>query len=111
MSAGGQAPTAFKIAVVADGVYRLTHADLLAAGLAPEALDPARLALDHRGRPVAIDVTGAEDGRFDPGDEIRFYAPGIPITAAEAIYTRTDMYWLSVAAEPGLRMARRRAPA
>ncbi len=104
-----QTPTAFKLAVVADGVYRLTHADLLAAGLAPEALDPARLALHHRGQPVAIDVTGAEDGRFDSDDEIRFYAPGIPIRAPEAIYTRTDVYWLSVAAEPGPRMARRRA--
>ncbi len=106
---GGQAPAAFKIAVIADGVYRLTHADLLAAGFAPEAFNPTRFALHHRGRPVAIDVTGADDGRFDPGDEIRFYAPGIPITAPEAIYTRVDMYWLSVAAEPGLRMARRRA--
>lgn len=56
------------------GLYRLTYQDLQAAGVPLATLNPATLALNYLNQPVDIQVTGAADGRFDPGDLVLFYA-------------------------------------
>lgn len=58
------------------GLYRLTYADLAAAGVAvgPGGENPATFAVYYKGQPVDILVTGEGDGAFDPGDLVIFYA-------------------------------------
>ncbi len=56
------------------GLYRLTYGALSAAGAPVDTLDPALLAVWYEGRPVDIEVTGAEDGKFDASDAVIFYA-------------------------------------
>lgn len=56
------------------GLYRLTYQDLQGQGVPVASLNPATLAMSYLNQPVDIQVTGAADGRFDPGDLIIFYA-------------------------------------
>ncbi len=63
----------YKIPVAQDGMYRLTYADLQAAGLPIGTIDPRRFNLYHRGVEQAITVTGQNDAVFDPSDVIEFY--------------------------------------
>jgi hypothetical protein len=56
------------------GLYRLTYQELQAQGAPVASLNPATLAMSYLNQPVDIQVTGAADGRFDPGDLIIFYA-------------------------------------
>jgi hypothetical protein len=60
----------------ASGLYRLTYADLAAAGVAvgPGGESPASFAVYYKGQPVDILVTGAGDNSFDSGDLVIFYA-------------------------------------
>ncbi len=93
-----------KIVVTAAGLYALTRADLQAAGLPVDTLDPRKLQLTH-GYPrqsVAIQVDGETDGHFDPGDRILFYA-----TSTFSRYTDEDVYFLQVNDTSGTRMETR----
>ncbi len=63
----------YKLKVAGEGIYRLTHAQLQAAGVPLATLDARRLQLFHRGVEQAIHVPGQEDGRLDPADFIEFY--------------------------------------
>jgi hypothetical protein len=82
-----------KLTVTRPGLYRITAADLAAAGIATNGIDPATfrifrsppgdlpesVSVDQAPdslREIAIDVTGAGDGSFDSGDVLRFYATG-----------------------------------
>lgn len=56
------------------GLYRLTQASLAQAGVPVETIAPATFTMTYLGQPVSILVTGSEDGRFDPGDTVIFYA-------------------------------------
>lgn len=91
---------ALKILVEADGLYRMTYADLQTAGFDLSGLDPRRLRLTNRGDQVAIAVQGEADGAFDPGDWLEFYGLA-PLSA----FTRRNVYWLAVGDGPGVRMA------
>lgn len=86
------------------GMYRLTYADLVAAGVPVAEVDPATLAMSNQGDPIAIEVAGADDGRFDPGDLVIFYAE--PYAGR---YMTQNVYWLVWGDEPGIRMAERPA--
>lgn len=83
-----------KITIDRTGLYALSYADLSAAGLAVDTLDPNQLQLRH-GFPrqtVSIWAEGGADGRFDPADRVLFFA--------EPTFSRTtddDVYFLSVA--------------
>ncbi len=117
----------FKIEVNHDGLYRLGYAELQAAGLDVTTVDPRTFMVTNQGKPVAIEVLGEADGRFDPGDEVRFWGeqfrtqtvPDTIVldgrvidadTQASALYsdatTYTDrnVYWLATSSAPGLRM-------
>lgn len=96
---------AYKVLVNRTGVYRLTYASLQSAGLPVDTLDPRTFRLfdgGYGGAEVALWVVGEGDGRFDAGDEIRFYG-----RAVDTIYTGTNVYWLTYGESNGLRMASR----
>ncbi|HQQ98152.1 MAG TPA: C25 family cysteine peptidase [Cyclobacteriaceae bacterium] len=65
--------TYYKIPVAQTGIYKLTYADLQAAGLPLSGIDPRRINLFHRGKEQAIFVSGENDAVFDPSDFIEFY--------------------------------------
>ncbi|MBN1138839.1 MAG: hypothetical protein JXM73_19800 [Anaerolineae bacterium] len=92
----------YKVAVNQDGLYQLTYADLAAAGLPVDALNPQTFQLFDNGQEVAIQVTGQEDGQFGPDDRILFYGQ-----ALDTKYTDTNIYWLAYGAAAGLRMGSR----
>lgn len=64
----------FKIPVANDGLYRLSYADLQAAGF-PVSSDARRIQLFHRGTEQAIKVQKANAGvqALEPGDYLEFY--------------------------------------
>ena len=122
--------TWYKIGVLEDGVHVIDGAYLESAGVQIGQVDPARIRLfgnvagvlpeknsDARYddlTEVAIEVTGDEDGRFDPQDRILFYGQG-PVTMTLGLtntynyerhyYTDTIYYFLCLdGSEPGLRM-------
>jgi hypothetical protein len=96
---------AWKIAVSQAGIYRLTHDDLLAAGVLQGNPDPRTFKLVAGGTEIPVIVTGEEDGAFNPGDLLLFY--GQP---ARTRYTDANIYWLTVGGAAGRRMAERPAP-
>lgn len=96
----------YRIPVRRAGVYRLTYGDLQSAGLPVDTLDPRTLRLFRYGEEVAIRVSGEDDGRFDPEDELLFY--GQPLTGTR--YSATEVYWLTYGGEPGLRISTRPVP-
>ncbi len=63
----------YKVTVGETGIYRLTYADLQAAGFPMAGVDPRRVQLFFRGQEQAIVVEGQQDARFDPADAILFY--------------------------------------
>ncbi len=67
-------PPGLRIRTTERGLYRLTYGDLQAAGVPLASANPAQFAVSYLGAPVDIEVTGAADGRFDPGDLVIFYA-------------------------------------
>lgn len=76
----------FKIKVAAEGIYRLTHQQLLDAGVPLNTLDARRLQLFHRGVEQAVYLPGQEDGRLDPADFIEFYGKPADGTADTELY-------------------------
>ena len=89
---------AVKIAVKQDGLYRITQAQLVAAGLNP-AVDPHLLQLYVDGQQQAIKVAGESDGSFDASDWVEFYGLGLDVPS-----TDTRVYWLAAGTQPGLRI-------
>ena len=90
---------AVKIAIKREGWYRLTQAELVAAGLS-KLTDPRLLQLFVDGREQAISVSGQEDGSFDPSDSIDFYATGI-----DSPFSDTRTYYLAAGKQAGLRVS------
>ncbi len=95
-------PGSLRIRTGQRGLYRLSYDELLAAGVPLPGVDPASFAFSYLGQPVAIEVSGEEDGRFDPGDLVIFYAQPY-----EGRYQTDNVYWFSYGDAPGLRMATR----
>lgn len=89
---------AIKVSVAAEGWYRVTQPQLVAAGLDP-ALDPRTLQLFVDGVEQPMTVTGDRDGRFDPADAIEFYGTGV-----DTPYTATRVYWVTAGRRPGQRV-------
>jgi hypothetical protein len=85
-----------------DGLYQLTYADLAAAGMPVDTLNPQTFQLLDNGQEVAIQVTGQEDGQFGAEDRILFYGEGL-----DTKYTDTNIYWLTYGTTTGLRMGSR----
>lgn len=90
---------ALKLTVRDAGWYRVTQPELVASGMDPSRIDPTRLQLFADGVEQAIQVTGAEDGRFDPQDAIEFFGLG-----ADTAATDTRTYWLVQGTKAGQRI-------
>jgi hypothetical protein len=97
------AQPAVKISVQAEGWYRVTQPELVAAGLNPN-VNPRRLRLFVDGQEQAIIVNGQKDGRFDSGDSIEFYATGLDTSS-----TDTRVYWMVEKTGPGKRVKTQKA--
>ncbi|HZE88254.1 MAG TPA: C25 family cysteine peptidase, partial [Verrucomicrobiae bacterium] len=82
-------PAPLKISINADGLYRLTPADLTTAGINLAMVNPQNFRIENLGVAVPIEVLGEGDGTFDPADRIVFYG-----RAATGRYTRNNVYWL-----------------
>lgn len=94
---------AYRVGVKADGIYRVSYADLLAAGVGAaelEALDPATLQLFNMDSEAAILLEVGADGSFDPGEALLFYG-----LKARGKYTDENIYWLRWGVQAGRRMA------
>ena len=63
----------YRVVIDQDGVYHLSYADLQAAGMDVENIDPGTFRLVNHGQDVGIYVSGEGDGNFNPGDFISFY--------------------------------------
>jgi len=63
----------WKITLDSNGIYRLTFNDLVQVGFPINATDPRNIKMFFRGREIAINVVGQEDGVFNPSDFIEFY--------------------------------------
>jgi len=92
----------WRVKVREEGLYKLTYAELQAAGLPVGTLDPRTFRLYNLGSEVAIQVTGESDGKFGSGDSIIFYGQ-----AVASKYTWDNVYWLTYGGANGLRMASR----
>jgi hypothetical protein len=109
----------FKIPVGRDALYKLTYADLQAAGFPVNSVDPQTIQLFHRGTEQAIYVEGESDTQFDPGDFLEFYgkrndgsrdAQLYKPTSAQphayySLYSDTTAYFLTYGAQNGKRMS------
>jgi hypothetical protein len=91
----GQA--AVKMSVKAEGLYRVTQPELIAAGLDPNAsLGMLQLYVD--GQQVPINVT-TKGGQFDASAAIEFYGLG-----SDSAATDSRVYWLVSGSQPGQRI-------
>ena len=91
-----------KIGIEQDGFYRITGAQLEAAGLDIDTIDPRRLRLLEGDQEVAMHVIGEEDGLLDPGDVLELFG-----RAMTTEYTRRNIYVLEQGDTDGLRMGER----
>lgn len=101
---------AYRVIVEDDGIFQLTYADLSAAGLPVDTLDPRTLRLFYMGHEIPIQVDGEGDGRFDSGDLLLFYGRSIDsLFYAKVLpdnkYSGENVYWLTYGGANGLRMA------
>jgi len=93
---------ALKISIDKTGVYAISYADFLALGLDLSVLDAqqvSQIQMSHQGDPVSIFIAGEQDGVFGAGDVLYFYA-----IAANGLYSRNNVYWLSLNPDGGMRM-------
>lgn len=93
---------ALKIGVTQDGMYRLTPGDLITHGFDLTGVDPSFIQVSNKGQEIPIYLQEDGNGSFDGSDILLFYG-----TAITDIYTTENVYWLTVGATPGLRMATR----
>ena len=109
--------TAYRIEVTADGLYTMDYAYLAAAGLPVDTIDPRTFRMFFLGREIPIAVAGESDGRFEPGDVIRFYGRNVDSLYYDGLlpthkYTGATIFWLSYGTPAngdirGQRMARK----
>jgi uncharacterized repeat protein (TIGR01451 family) len=85
-----------RLVVTADGLYRVTFENLLAAGIDMSKVPLAQLALSSRAGAVPIRVDG--NGTFGPGEAIEFYGK-----AADSLYSDRNHYTLRVEPQSVLR--------
>lgn len=107
VTSAAQVTAAYKIAVTEEGIYELTYEALRDAGLALDGAPPEGLKLRHAGQDVAYAWEDADqDGIFDAGDRILFYARPAP-----SRWATHDVYWLSSGESGRLMSTRSGSPA
>ena len=94
---------AVKISVQSEGWYRVTRAQLVAAGLDPRA-SAQTLQLFAEGVEQPILILGNQSGQLGPNDAIEFYGTGI-----DTPYSGTRVYWLVFGRQMGKQIPLTRA--
>lgn len=90
--------------VTRSGLQRITMAELQAAGVPLEGINPRHLQLYWRGQKIPCLIEGEEDGILQGDDALIFYAAPWSFK-----YDRNDSYWLTVETENGTRVLPRPA--
>jgi hypothetical protein len=86
--------TPYRILTTAEGIYRLSRAELEANGVNVAAMDLSQVRLYHLGQEVALSVHDQDgNNQFDVEDYIVFYAP--PVASQYAKYARYNVFWLT----------------
>jgi hypothetical protein len=100
-ASAAQEGAAYKVFVDQDGIYQITPADLVAAGVSDVgSIDPLTFRLHNQGEEVDIYVAGEGDGSFAGDDYLLFYGQKMGTR-----YTNTNVYWLTWGEGNGQRMA------
>ena len=89
---------AVKISVRSEGWYRVSRAQLVAAGLEPDA-NARDLQLFAEGVEQPLLILGRQSGPLGPDDSIEFYGTGI-----DTPYSDARVYWLVRGSRPGKRI-------
>lgn len=84
----------FKITLAANALYELTYADLQAAGMAMDTVNPHQLVLMQRGRQAAAQWVGDADAAFEPGESLRFYGWAFAGSRQERQFVSDNVFWL-----------------
>lgn len=82
-----------RIVVEQDGLYRISYADLITAGMA--GVDPRTLKMTNQGLNVAIEVAGEEDGILNEEDYILFYGEAYRGDTMAAWYADENQNWIT----------------
>lgn len=110
-----------KLLTTEDGLYRLSGAEIAAAGVSLSGINPRTLRLIYKGKELPIFVRGEEDGRLDANDEIEFlgsFNRATPepvldeftgnvigsVTELRNVYSDTNIYWLTWGGTQGRRV-------
>jgi len=102
-----QSPTSnpwYKIAVTADGMHRITCAQLQAQGVNPATLDPNTLKVYKQGVELATYLVWESSGGCDDARSLLFWGQSV-----NTKYTNTNIYWLTYGGVAGKRMSSRDA--
>ncbi|MDA3882383.1 MAG: C25 family cysteine peptidase [Bacteroidales bacterium] len=102
--------TYYRIPVIQNGVYKITHTDLISHGISIGDFDPRNIQIFHKGESIPVFVYGQNDGIFNSSDYIEFYAEkntgwldtaiyknSIPLNANYSLYNDTASYFLCFA--------------
>ncbi|MBN1619821.1 T9SS type A sorting domain-containing protein [candidate division WOR-3 bacterium] len=121
----------YRMSLFEEGLYEVTGSDLENAGANLGAIDPATLSVrcgpikalswsltdtiyDSFPIEIPIQVEDGNDGRFDPGDRIVFYASSLrgydkntfpySVSVYNSPWSDTAVYWLTWGSDPGKRL-------
>ena len=99
----GTGPLPAKIPVRSEGIWSVTHADLLAAGIDASGVASSDVSILAGGSPVPVRVVDGGDGFVDPGDRIEFFGDGIH----DRVEFDANVYRVAFDEGPGLAMSTR----
>lgn len=85
---------AYKIQVNQDGIYEVTYADLQAAGMNVNSVNPNTFQMLYRGQPVAYEFIGDGDSQFESGEKVRFYGWAFNGPRLEKQFINDNVFWL-----------------
>ncbi len=85
----------FKLETGEAGIYEVTYADLLNAGMDVATANPHQFQMVHRGQAIATQFVGDSDSIFESGESLRFYGEAIDdLPRLERQYLTHNVYWL-----------------
>ncbi len=90
---------AYKILVDQDGIFQISYADLLSAGVPVDEINPRTLKIHSQGMEIAIYVADDDDAAFEADEYFLFYGQ-----KNNSKYTYTNVYWLTWSGADGKRM-------
>ncbi|MBK0383039.1 hypothetical protein I5M32_08715 [Pedobacter sp. SD-b] len=76
-----------KITITEEGLYKITYDDVVSKALQNGVLDPNKFQLFNKGLEIPLNITGAQDGVFNQGDEIYFYGTKNNASLDKVLYT------------------------